>query len=364
MGLFDKITEPVFLKSSSQAEEQIEQMKELLSKLSGERKEQLEQDMKYLALGIAGEKSIEFELQNSHMPMVILHDLYLEFGGLNAQIDYLVVTRARTFVIECKNLFGNIEINSRGDFIRNVEYNHHVKKQGIYSPITQNERHLQLIKELRMNECNFIGKKLFERSFEREFRSVVVLANPKTILNDKYAKKEIKEKVIRADQLIAYIKKVNQEPDAVKIKEDDMMMFGKYYLSKHQVNSMDYLKKYEDSLEKVNETEISSAEKVEKAAEVMLEKEPEVAACSEEIESLKEVKSADDKDSLIAQLKNYRLMQSREEKIKPYFIFNDAQMADLIEKAPKNQEDLLTVSGFGPVKVKKYGEAILQILTH
>ena len=54
--------------------------------------------------------------------------------------------------------------------------------------------------------------------------------------------------------------------------------------------------------------------------------------------------------------------QSRKEKIKPYYIFNDAQMEDIIEKNPQSKEELLKVSGFGNVKVEKYGEEILNIL--
>ena len=58
---------------------------------------------------------------------------------------------------------------------------------------------------------SFIAKMAFEKLFPSMFRSIVVLSNPKTILNAKYAKKEVKEKVIRADQLIEYIKKANAE---------------------------------------------------------------------------------------------------------------------------------------------------------
>lgn len=38
-------------------------------------------------------------------------------------------------------------------------------------------------------------------------------------------------------------------------------------------------------------------------------------------------------------------------------------MKDLIEKNPKNEEELLKVSGFGKVKVEKYGKDILKILS-
>lgn len=48
------------------------------------------------------------------MPMVVLHDIYLEDGDLSAQIDYLVFTRKLCCIIECKNLYGDIEINNAG----------------------------------------------------------------------------------------------------------------------------------------------------------------------------------------------------------------------------------------------------------
>ncbi|MDD3041269.1 HRDC domain-containing protein, partial [Bacteroides sp.] len=56
------------------------------------------------------------------------------------------------------------------------------------------------------------------------------------------------------------------------------------------------------------------------------------------------------------------LSKSREEGIKPYYICNDKQLEDLIQKMPKSKEELLTVSGFGEKKVEKYGDEILEIV--
>ena len=50
------------------------------------------------------------------------------------------------------------------------------------------------------------------------------------------------------------------------------------------------------------------------------------------------------------------------EKIKPYFIYNDIQLKDLISKMPRNKVELQTVSGFGEVKANKYGDEILKIV--
>jgi superfamily II DNA helicase RecQ len=52
------------------------------------------------------------------------------------------------------------------------------------------------------------------------------------------------------------------------------------------------------------------------------------------------------------ELKAYRLRKCREENTKPYFIFNDKQMEDLISKNPKAIDDLMKVSGFGEAKCK------------
>jgi hypothetical protein len=245
MGLFDKIKEPVFLKESSSASAQLTELQALAENAPKSIKTQIEHDIKILSAGICGEENVAFELRNSHMPMIILHDLYLVYGDLSAQIDYLIVTRKRSFVVECKNLIGDIEINGSGDFIRTVNFSGKIKKEGIYSPITQNQRHLELIKQIRCeSKGNFLTKALFEKYFYDNYHSIVVLANPKSVLNAKYAKKEVKQQVIHADQLITFIKKVNNEADIEPNSEKDMEELAQYYLNQHKENPMDYIKKY------------------------------------------------------------------------------------------------------------------------
>lgn len=235
MGLFDKLKDPVFLKEDSDAKENLDTLKAIYQTASEDMKQEIEQDINALSYGIAGEDQIGFELKNSHMPMFILHDLYLESEGLTAQIDYLVVTKKCIFVIECKNLYGNIEINNSGDFIRTIQFGRKIKKEGIYSPITQNKRHMELIKQLRSKTKGKFAKTAFENSFYSSYHSVVVLANPKTILNAKYAKKETKDQVIRADQLIEHIKKVNSTHSAMETMSDrDMEELAAFLVNQKQ----------------------------------------------------------------------------------------------------------------------------------
>ena len=341
MGLFTKAIGPVFLKSSNQAEEYIHKLKELQEKCTGELKEEIEKQIALSEYGIKGEESIAFELKNSGMDMYILKDICLEHGELSAQIDYMIVTRKRIYIIECKNLIGDIEINNTGEFIRTYQLKGRKIREGIYSPITQNIRHLQIIKEVRKSSRgNIITQKLFESYFDENYKSVVVLANPKTVLNAKYAKKEIKEQIVRADQLIQRIKEMDKQVKE-SMTEKEMLNVAKFFLERNQQNRLDYAEKYEKLLGKVESSK-------EKRAGVEGEK---VSLVNDEV-----------KEKIRADLKAFRLERSRQEKIKPYFIFNDAQMEDLIHKNPKSKEELCQVSGFGSAKAEKYGEELLKIL--
>ena len=262
MGLFDKIKEPVFLKEHSSAEADLAALQELAKASTGDIATRIKQDIKSISAGLFGENNIIFELKNSHIPMCILRDLYLEHNGLSAQIDFLIVTRKHLFVVECKNLYGNIEINNRGDFVRILERG---KREGLYSPITQNLRHLELIKQLRLDEKgNPLARVLFEKNFYENYRPVVVLANPKTILSARYAQREVKNQIIRADQLVSYIHAINSEPTAVAFSEADMLNLAQYFLTQHKDNPTDYTQKYRAALNRQGEEMIPS----QKAAEI------------------------------------------------------------------------------------------------
>lgn len=245
MGLFSK-PQVVFLKESSSAKEQLQKLEELKEKASGEALKAIDKEISIVKAGIIGEDNIIFELKNSRMDMVVLHDLYLvSKSGASAQIDFLVLTPKCNFVIECKNLFGNIEITNKGDFIRTIEYGGRKYKEGIYSPITQNQRHMQVLKECRTDDTGFLKTLIKNATYDTFFKSLVVLANPKTAVNDRWATKEVKEKVIRADQLIATIKKINRESNEFSSSPSELLKAGQSYLSMNKEQTSDYIQKFE-----------------------------------------------------------------------------------------------------------------------
>ena len=162
---FGRQGEPVFLKEDSAAREQLRQLEALHAQADEKLRGRLEQDMRLVKAGIAGEEQILFELRSSHLPLFVLHDLFLRDGELSAQIDFAVVTPKLTFFLECKNLFGNIEIGADGSFVRTLRVEGQPVREGIYSPVTQNERHLELLKALRAKSMGPIKRALFLKSF-------------------------------------------------------------------------------------------------------------------------------------------------------------------------------------------------------
>ena len=248
-ALFFKYFGPVFIKEDSDAESFVEKMKSLSSRASGKIKDKIDEQIAIAEAGLKGENQIAFELKNSGMDMLIMHDLYLEKNGLSAQIDFLVITRKHIFVIECKNLYGNIEIDEKGNFIRHMGQGKFYRKEGFPSPVSQNERHLNILKEIRREyKNNFVTQGLFDKLFPQTYRSIVVLANPKTILNDSKAPEEIRKVVIRLDQLVAYIKKIEDEDDSLKSSEKDMHELLDSFIKCSKPIKSDYAKKYEDML--------------------------------------------------------------------------------------------------------------------
>lgn len=262
MGLFQKKIGPVFIKEDSDAQNFVEKMAKLSERATGSLKKEIEKQIKLAQYGMIGEKNIAYELKNSDIDMYILHDLYFEYEDLSAQIDYLLITRKCVYIIECKNLIGNIEVDSKGNFIRTYELFGKKIKEGLYSPITQNERHRLVFKKMRMEGQNFLTKMFMDKHFEQYHKIVVVLANPKTYLNARFAKKEIKDQIIRADQLVAYIKEQDKKISSPEANSEEYMLgLAKYCLKHNKSERSDYARKYEElihefeNMESENETE-------------------------------------------------------------------------------------------------------------
>ena len=242
MGFFDK-HEPVILKESSSAKAQLEALESLRGTLPPSAEKQLEREIRTLEAGIKGEQSILFELKNSHMDMYVLHDLFLEHNGLTAQIDFLVLTPQRFFVLESKRLYGDIRVTEKGDFIRCYKGG---REEGLYSPVTQNQRHIDLIHAMKRDSRGALTNLLVDSDFDDIHRSLVVLANDKTVIDDRDAPEAVRRKIIRADQLVSTIKAINGEKGAGRDKAamSAIRKNAEWFLAQHKENPVDYVARF------------------------------------------------------------------------------------------------------------------------
>jgi hypothetical protein len=67
--------------------------------------------------------------------------------------------------------------------------------------------------------------------------------------------------------------------------------------------------------------------------------------------------------SLREALRTWRLEQASTERVPAFIIFYDTALDELCEKLPRTLPELRQVKGFGPVKVDKYGDYVLAIIS-
>jgi hypothetical protein len=316
MELFNKFRDTIFVKEDSNLTKQIDELKELKEK---NHNPNIDKDIMLLEKGLFGEKQIEFELKNAGIGMYVLHDVTLKYEDLKAQIDYIIITKGYTYLIECKNLIGNITINNKGEFTREYAYNNRVIKEGIYSPYTQCLRHLEIIKKRWIKNNNKLVVAIQEKYFDNLwYKPLVVLANPKSILKDYYAPRDIKEHTIRVDQLIDYIKK-----DIVKYDH------SLYLNKKEMAEKADYILENNDS------SYISIADRY---------------------------KSNDSNNSLKEQLIKYRSEKAKRLNIPEYYIFNDEELSLILTAKPQRIDDLKKI--LSNIKIKYHGQEIINIINN
>lgn len=338
---------PIFIKDFSKENKQLADLIELSSKVKdGKKKDLIEQDIVFIKAGIEGENNVYFELKNSFIPMLCLHDIRLEYNDYVAQYDFILITNKFICILETKRLNGHITINKDGDFIRTIQnkYGKVIKKEGMYSPISQNERHLNILKEILLEE------KLIKHT---PINSLVVMANPKTIIDKQKCPDYISKALYKYDQIIQYLKRnLNDKKNEMNVAEKYMYEIANYLLEHHKPIEYDYYAKYNlTDGDFLHSETIKARQQSESIFQVKENKGNNL------VETLKRK----DRDQLYNELKEYRLQKSRQENIKAYFIYSNAEMEDLISKYPTTNEELLNVKGFGKVKAEKYGQDILKI---
>lgn len=69
-------------------------------------------------------------------------------------------------------------------------------------------------------------------------------------------------------------------------------------------------------------------------------------------------------NELFNQLKAHRMDLARKENVPPYIIFSDATLQELAAFTPMSMQELEEISGFGAVKMDKYGDSFLAVVVN
>lgn len=326
MLLFDTFKDTIFLKEDSTLEKQRDALNKLLKEYPT--KEDIMEELYLINKGISGEKEIKYQLSKSNIGMYVLHDVNLQNADLKAQIDYIIITKVCAYFIECKNLVGNITINERGDFIREFVINNKKIKKGMYSPLRQVEAQRDVFRKIW--ESNIDGNVFFKafkkyygnKNFNDNYRVLVVTANNETILNTRYAPKDIKTKVIRSDALIRKIEEDIKYSDRdLWMSKKEMESWANSLLSYNVSNDIDYYDYYKNKFIK---------EKI------------------------------IDNDNLKNKLINFRKERSATMNIPAYYVFTNEELDKLVELKPKDINELKNI--LTPIKIKTHGNEIINII--
>ena len=262
---------------------------------------------------------IDFNRQEQEHSFV-MHNVKFKVNGRTAQIDHLIITPHTCYVIEDKYFSGEVEIDENDSW--NIKYKD--KIISIPSPQLQNERHIEVLKDL------FKEKEIFKQAgLEKEpalFDFVnVILISDQTIFKGKMPK---------------FVKKASQVKD-----------IGNELLKERLKNV--------NTLFKALITKEMSNEEAKKIAETLLKYD--LLKEDNEVKNNSTINKTLDTDNILFEkLKKLRYELAKKENIKPYMVFSDKTLKEIVEKLPKTKEDMLKISGVGEVKYNKYGEVFLK----
>ncbi len=332
MDLFNRFRETILVNESDRTLRQLEKLKKLRDQMAIT--STIDKDIRLLEAGLQGEKNILFELKNANIGMYVLQDITFRYHDLTAQVDFIVVTKAHVYLIECKNMIGTVSVN-RDEFKRRYTINGKEVIEAIYSPLSQARRHKEVMKKIWLEKNSKLTALLYEKNFDRCYKPLVVLANPKSLLNLKYASADVKKNTIRADQLIEYIKNdIKQFDKSLYLSKKNMDEIVDSIL-KQNTNGNDYfVKKYENLV--IQKSDADQSEKKNVVEEV--------------------------KKSIEYELKTFRKIKAAQMKLPAYYIFTNEELNMILDKMPKTLDELRDANILSSIKFKCHGKEIVDII--
>ncbi len=204
-------------------------------------------EIRNIKAGLRGEAEAAYEMQVQYgqsKNWMIIHDLRIEHDGLVAQIDHLLINRVLNFwVCESKHFSEGVSINEHGEF--SAFYGS--KPVGVPSPISQNLRHILILKRLMDGGAVNLPTRL-GMTLKPEFQSLVLVSKRARISRPKVPVDGL-ECVIKNDQLVQVIDKRMDESNPVAflsrvLSSETIEVLAREVAALHKPISMDWHAKF------------------------------------------------------------------------------------------------------------------------
>jgi hypothetical protein len=170
----------------------------------------IEQEIRTVRAGEHSERDAAYQIEfmfgdNAHI--MTIHDLRLEIGGRVAQIDHLILDRFfEMWVCESKSFAEGVAINEHGEW--SAYYGRRLR--GIPSPIEQNKRHLDVLREVFKSDGLSLPRRL-GITLKPRLESIVLVSNSAHIMRPRgaaAARVEGLDRVIKCEQLRVTLNRV------------------------------------------------------------------------------------------------------------------------------------------------------------
>lgn len=319
------------IKNDSEFEKQIKALEKLKAEYPDN--EKIKNELRNCEKGLWGEKQLLFHLKNSNLGMAVLHDVNMQFEDLKAQVDFIVFTKGYTYFIECKNFYGDVKVNERGEFIKTYTYDNFTRSSGMESPITQAQRHIEVFKKIWNVQNKNLRKLLYDtKSLDVWNRPLVVMSNSQNILDTRNAPQDIQDKIMKVDVVVDKIKKDIEGVDkdlysSRKERNNNAKKILQFY---NRTINKDYYKIYKEKF--VDNTTLD-----------------------------REKRESED-NRLREALKDFRIQKAKSRGIPYTFVFNDEELEKIVKLKPCNLKELKDANILTDVKLKLHGQDIVVVV--
>ena len=371
LDIFNKFDEAIVLKEYSSLDQKVKLLERKIKLHPNDKN--LRENLYIAKKGLDGEKEILYQLTKSNIGMYILHDINIEYEDLKAQIDFIILTPWAGYFVECKNLLGNITVNEKGDFIREYTYKGHKVKKGMESPYRQVEAQREVYRKIWKRSQGKFRTFIFEKNFENIHRILVVAANGENILNTRYAPKDMKNNIIKADALIRKLEYDRDHSDKdLWDNQKGLQEWAQHFmrLNKNPEIDIDDLEEIvleEEKMEKEPVIDISAYEENNDYSDDSINSEDELVESKISNIDNKSLKNTiyDEKtykNKLREKLKEYRTLRAKEKGIPAYYVFNNEELEDIVQVHPKTLDELKKSKILKEVRFNSHGKGIVEII--